>query len=183
MANEAQQSLQERRRERAREYAGGQFKESSGKAEAAAGAHGRFRASRGRLQKRKAGQKAATAGAKDRSGRAHKHKISNVSAVLMISVALFFDIIIALINLIPVAGQIISMVIGAVAYAIFFLWFAMKGVRLMTPKKIAAMGTGLLISIIPIINVLPAVTASVILTIIFDRKEILPLAGKIPKVI
>jgi len=101
----------------------------------------------------------------------------------MISVALFFDIIIALINLIPVAGQIISMVIGAVAYAIFFLWFAMKGVRLMTPKKIAAMGTGLLISIIPIINVLPAVTASVILTIIFDRKEILPLAGKIPKVI
>ncbi len=108
----------------------------------------------------------ATSGSEDES-----QKIGLGSIYLMIGTALFFDLIIFLINLIPVIGQIISIVIGGMAYIVFFLWFMMKGVKLMTGKRIAAMGSGLVISLIPLVNMLPAITGSVAITIWTTKKS------------
>ena len=109
-------------------------------------------------------------------------KISNVTAVLMVSVALFFDLIIGLVSLInfilPPLGAILSAPVIILGYATIYLWFMIKGVKLMTGKKLAAMGLGPVIALIPI---LPGVTTSTVLTIIFDRKEGLPLAGAISR--
>lgn len=103
---------------------------------------------------------------------AYSPQISNIWAFLMLGTALFIDIIVFFINLIPFIGQLISICIGFVAYLGFFLWFTLKGIRLMTPKRIAAMGTGFLISLIPLLNMLPEITFSVVATIMSTRVKL-----------
>jgi len=90
----------------------------------------------------------------------------------MIGVALCFDIAVFLINLIPILGQFIGIGIGFIAYLTFFLWFMLKGVRIMTPKRAITLGTGFLISLIPILNMLPELTISVALTIASTRVKL-----------
>lgn len=100
-------------------------------------------------------------------------KISKETAWMMITVAIFFDLISFLINLIPIVGQVISIAIPIVAYPTFFLWFMLKGVKLMTTKRIAAMGGGFVVEVIPLVNMLPGVTASVVFTILSTKvKEV-----------
>jgi len=110
-------------------------------------------------------------------------KIGKVTAIFMLIVAIFFDVLVFRINFIPVLGQVLSIGITVFAYAIFLFWFILKGVKLMSGKKIAAMGGGFLVEIIPIVNMLPAVTFSVAMTILLDRKELRSAArivGKVP---
>ncbi len=99
-------------------------------------------------------------------------QISSIWATIMVGVALCFDIIVFLINLIPILGQVVGMIIGFIAYLIFWLWFTLKGVSLMRPKRAAAMGTGFLISLIPILNMLPEITISVVITIASTRVKL-----------
>lgn len=99
-------------------------------------------------------------------------KISNTVAFIMVSVAIFFDVSVFLINLIPIAGQIIGSIIGIFAYLIFIFWYLMLGMRLLTRKRVSTIGGGLLISIIPILNMLPDITLSVLLTIASTRVKI-----------
>ena len=99
-------------------------------------------------------------------------QISSIWAFIMVGVALCFDAIVFFINLIPILGQIISPIIGFIAYMTFFLWFKLKGVDMMKFKRIATMGTGFLISIIPILNMLPEITISVVITIMSTRVKL-----------
>jgi len=99
-------------------------------------------------------------------------QISSTWAFIMVGVALCFDAIVFFINFIPLLGQIAGMIIGFVAYLTFWLWFMLKGVRMMTPKRAAAMGTGFLISLIPLLNMLPEITISVVITIASTRVKL-----------
>lgn len=99
-------------------------------------------------------------------------QISSAWAFIMIGVALCFDGVVFFINFIPFIGQIISIGIGFIAYLTFWLWFTLKGVRMMTPKRAAAMGTGFLVSLIPILNMLPEITISVVITIASTRIKV-----------
>ena len=70
------------------------------------------------------------------------NRIGNVTAAFMVVVAIFAD----LISLIPVVGTIIALVFGGGTLA---LWFLMKGVGLVSPKKMAVWGLNLLAEVIP----------------------------------
>jgi hypothetical protein len=124
---------------------------------------------REKLQKQREDQKAAAAGG---SKSKKKHKIDNVNAALMIATAIFFDIIIGFISLLnfllPPLGTILSAPIIVVGYATILLWLTIKGVRLLTAKKLVAMGLGSIVALIP---VLPGITTLTIMTVVFDRTE------------
>ncbi len=91
--------------------------------------------------------------------------LSYGTTFLLISTALFFDIFQFVINLIPVAGQIISILITGLAFMTFWLWFRIKGLKFNSPKRVLSMGLGTIIEAIPILNILPGWTISVLLII------------------
>ncbi|MEI6843280.1 MAG: hypothetical protein WCK48_02125 [bacterium] len=94
-----------------------------------------------------------------------KDEISFVQTVFMVTVAIIFDVVQALIELIPILGQIISIFIDIAAFFTFYLWFKMNGMNFSDPKKAGIMGGGFLIELIPILNALPAWTLAVVLLI------------------
>ncbi len=105
-----------------------------------------------------------------------KMKITGLTAVLMIGVALIIDLLVLFINLlhfIPVVGNFFASMfgylIGLTAGMIFTFWFFLKGVKLMTPKRILSMGSGWLIAIIPVLNTLPGWTIAITATIASSR--------------
>ncbi len=89
-------------------------------------------------------------------------KIKESQKWLMLGVAIFFDIVIALINLIPAVGQALSFFAGIFAFMTFWLWFKMNGMKFSSPKKAGAMIGGSIIEIIPVLNALPAWTATIL---------------------
>ncbi|MEK7390641.1 MAG: hypothetical protein AAB635_00710 [Patescibacteria group bacterium] len=102
--------------------------------------------------------------------------INNLTATLMISVAIFYDLIQALfdlLHLIPVIGNVIATVITAllsvVAWLTFYVWFKMHGVHFNSAKRAITMGAGFLIELMPILNILPAWTLAVVLIFLTAR--------------
>lgn len=93
-------------------------------------------------------------------------KLTKIVIFLMVSLAIVFDLINFLINFIPIIGQIISIFVSIVGYSIFIIWFMLKGIKLTTKKRAASMGIGCIIELLPLVNMLPAMTASVVLTIL-----------------
>ncbi len=85
----------------------------------------------------------------------HHTKFGGVTFILMLIVALLFDGIQILVQLIPVAGQILGSAIGLIAFMTFFLWFAMKGMRFLTAGRIIAMTGTLFVEVIPLASALP----------------------------
>jgi len=76
--------------------------------------------------------------------------------VLMICVAIFFDVLQWLLAFIAV-----DWLAGIFAALTFFVWFALHGISFWKPKRIIASTGGLLIEMFPIIAALPAVTLAV----------------------
>jgi len=98
-------------------------------------------------------------------------EIGSATAFLMIFVALIYDLFQLIINLIPIAGQILSFVITIFAFLTFYLWFKIYGRSFVSPKRAMAMGAGVIIEIIPIISILPGWTVAVILLIGIEKLE------------
>lgn len=96
-------------------------------------------------------------------------QLKDTTIGLMISVALFYDGLQALLQLIPVAGQILAGLVAIFAFLTFWLWFRLNGIKFSTPKRSAVMGTGFIIELIPILNILPAWTLAVAI-IVADLK-------------
>lgn len=107
-------------------------------------------------------------------------KISKITMVAMIAVALFFDGIqfaAGLINFIPFVGFILALVITSgvsiFAWLTFFLWFRLAGSKFDSKIVSTTVGT-FFIELIPILNALPAWTLSiVVIFIFFQTKKIL----------
>ncbi len=88
----------------------------------------------------------------------------------MLGVAVFFDTLNALIQLIPIAGQIIAVYLGIFAQLLFWFWFTINGVTFNTAKSFRFFGINIL-ELIPLLNALPALTASVIITLQQVKKD------------
>jgi len=95
-----------------------------------------------------------------------KEKLKNTTIGLMVGVALFFDALGALLNLI-----FMYWVVTIVAYPTFWLWFHFKGIKLLTPKRLSIQGGTLLAELIPLFSALPAITAMVALTVMSTKAK------------
>ena len=84
--------------------------------------------------------------------------------VLMVVVALFFDVLQWLLAFI-----FMDWLAGFYAFLTFFVWFKLHGITFMKPKRALTMGAAGLIEIIPWLAALPAWTAAVII-IALDTK-------------
>ena len=101
------------------------------------------------------------------------HRISTVSAGLMIGVAVLIDGIQFLLTL-TVIGSLVSMLLSVFVWVAFLLWFALQGVSYFD-KGAATRGFILIFSVIvelvPMINALPATTLGVVALVIHTRME------------
>ena len=104
----------------------------------------------------------------------NKEKGLKVTTVwLMISVALFFDALQALLTLV-----FLGWLAGLFATLTFWLWFRMHGISFMKPKRLAVFGGSALIEVIPFLSILPAWTLAVgYLALSSKLKEVVPIAG------
>src|SRR3989338_9491758 len=80
------------------------------------------------------------------------------TVVLMIAVALFFDALQTLLTFI-----FMGWLVGIFAGLTFYIWFKLRGMSFMKPKRFAAFGTSSIIEMFPFIplSALPALTVSV----------------------
>ncbi|OHB05806.1 MAG: hypothetical protein A3B16_00430 [Candidatus Zambryskibacteria bacterium RIFCSPLOWO2_01_FULL_45_43] len=87
----------------------------------------------------------------------------------MICVAVFFDILQWLL-----AFVFMDWLAGFFAFMTFFVWFKIRGMSFMKPKRLLTFGGASLIEIIPWLSALPAWTAAIV---------ILALDSKVKKVV
>lgn len=100
-----------------------------------------------------------------------ERKINKETAFIMVGVALFIDLIVILLNFIPGPGWIIIWLVNVIVWSTFYIWFKVKGVSFSTSRRALSLGGGLLIEMIPIIDILPAWTMAVVLIIRSSWKE------------
>ncbi len=100
-----------------------------------------------------------------------QNRIDPTTGGIMIAVALLFDAMNAGINLIPLLGQVLSVLISLVAYLTFGFWFLKLGVGFVNPKRAASFFGSALIEAIPLLNILPGITVGVALTILVVQLE------------
>lgn len=106
-----------------------------------------------------------------------KSSLPKSTVVMMTITALFFDGLQAGLTLFGI-GLIASPFISVFAGLVFFLWFMLHGISLVTPKRFLAMGGGWLTELIPAVDALPAWTAAVWYTI--STTKVLETAQKLP---
>ncbi len=87
-----------------------------------------------------------------------KPQISDPIKVLMLVVAIFFDVVKFGINFIPVLGQVLSVFVGIFAQMTFWLWFKMKGVSYNSSKRLIPVISATLIGFIPFLDMIPDLT-------------------------
>lgn len=106
-------------------------------------------------------------------------KIGTGTWMILIGLALFFDVLEAAVGWIPAVGQILSTFIDMFAFATFWLIFQLNG-ETYSKKTILV---GFLIGFIPIINMLPECTATIV-KLYFDAKakKMVAKAGSVTKV-
>ena len=90
-------------------------------------------------------------------------RIDNITAGLMIAVAVVLD----LISLIP----FVNLISGLAATLIFGLWFFFRGVGFVNPRRIATWAAGLIVEAIPFLSILPGLTIAVTATIVMIKLE------------
>jgi|SRR3989338_5247776 len=96
--------------------------------------------------------------------------LNNTTIVLMGVVALFFDALGALFT--PIA---MYWLVSIFYLLTFFLWFAMHGITFWKPKRFLTMGGSFIVELIPIISILPAMTAAVLIVALDSKlKKIAP---------
>lgn len=111
-----------------------------------------------------------------------KIRVGSWTAGLLISVALLIDLLqflVSFLHVIPWAGNAIAFVVGTflsfVAYISLGVWFALLGINYFTGKRAALKILTILatfgIELIPLLNMIPAITAGVITMIMVSRME------------
>jgi hypothetical protein len=107
----------------------------------------------------------------DKNSKDTKPKISKKDFALLLFVAIFFDVVLSAIQLIPFVGSVASMVFNVIPLTLFYIFYSQLGISFSNPKKaISFWGAGI-IEFIPIVNIIPAWTAEVIFMYVLQRKE------------
>ena len=89
----------------------------------------------------------------------------------MFGVALVIDLIQFLLDLILI-GFIVDPIISIFAYLMFWFWFKLRGVSFTNPKRAAIGGISFLLELIPGLDMLPALTAGVVMTYLSTRVKV-----------
>lgn len=102
-----------------------------------------------------------------------KRRISSIQAIFMLAVAGVFDLIQFLISFIPYVGWIISVFLSIFVWLTFYMWFKLNGISFLDKGARLAITffLGAIIEVIPIINILPGWTLSVVLMLLIIRAE------------
>jgi hypothetical protein len=103
----------------------------------------------------------------------NKPQISKKDFIYMLVVAIFFDLVLALIQLIPIAGSVAASVFNVIPLMGFFIWYKLLGLNFANPKKAFTFFGCSFIEFIPPINILPAWTASIVIMYILQKKDII----------
>lgn len=88
-------------------------------------------------------------------------KINKSTAVMMVCVAGFIDLIQFLLNFIPLVGWVIIWIINAIVWLTFYIWFRARGINF-NSKKSTNLAGAFVLEFIPIVDALPAWTFAVI---------------------
>lgn len=101
-----------------------------------------------------------------------RRRIPNTTAILMISVALLFDLIQFILTALFIGMILNPVIVTPLAWFTFFLWYKFRGVNI-TDKvsRFATMTVTPLIEFIPMINALPAWTLGVFIMISIVKAE------------
>lgn len=100
----------------------------------------------------------------------NKKGLTNQTIIFMLAVALFFDALQTLLAFI-----FMDWLVSIFAGLTFYLWFKIKGMSFMKPKRLAAFGGASLVEMIPALAVLPAWTASIAYLAIDSKiKKVVP---------
>src|SRR3989344_1028705 len=101
-----------------------------------------------------------------------RNRANPTTFFLMLSVAIFFDVLQAILLLIPFLGWILSSLISIFAWLTFYVWTSIKGWGLSdTLKQIVVNWVLPLMEIVPILNTLPTWTLKVVLSYSFLKAE------------
>ena len=100
-----------------------------------------------------------------------KQPLSVTDFILMLVVALMFDGVLSLIQLIVVVGSVASSVFNVVPAMLFFIWFYLKGISFAKKKNSLSFFGATLIEFIPVLNILPAWTSEVVAMYIMQKKD------------
>jgi len=100
-----------------------------------------------------------------------KYRIGQITMWLMLGVALFIDVIEFLLTAIGI-GVVVDWLTWVVSWLIFPIWFIIKGASYSRNKKLFR-GTllGMLIGLVPVLNALPELTATIWFNIVAVREE------------
>jgi len=93
----------------------------------------------------------------------HKKRIGNLTFGLMVALAIILDII----SIIPGANIIVDIV----AALVFGLWFMLRGVGFVNPRRFSVGIIAIIIELVPFLSILPGITAGVVITILSVRTE------------
>lgn len=95
--------------------------------------------------------------------------VSRITFLMMMAVAIVCDISLALIALVPYVGWVINGLLSPCVFILFFTWYKIKGIKYTSMRKMAVLPAGLLIEMIPYVNILPGWTVSVFLNTQGDK--------------
>ena len=98
-------------------------------------------------------------------------RIDKTTGVVMVAVAVLFDAVNAGLNLIPLLGQVLAVLVSIIAYLTFGFWFLRRGVGFVNPKRAASFFGSAIIEAIPVLNILPCITVGVALTVLVVQLE------------
>ena len=102
-----------------------------------------------------------------------RSKITKMLFAKMLAVAIFFDVSLGAIQLIPVAGSIMASVFNVVPLTVFYIWYKIEGTSFSNPKKAISFFGASLIEFIPLVNALPAWSAEITYMYILDKKDVI----------
>ena len=81
----------------------------------------------------------------------------------MIVVAIFFDVLQFGVNFIIGPGQIGAPLMEIFAQLTFWLWFKLNGISYTSSKRLASVAGGMLVGVIPFVDMLPELTIEIII--------------------
>lgn len=99
-----------------------------------------------------------------------QERISNITAVFMIAVALLFDGVQAFFEWILI-GFVVNWLINILAWLTFFVWFKFKSVSFMNLKRSAIFNGGFFLELIPLVAELPLWTATIVTMVMMVKLE------------
>lgn len=103
----------------------------------------------------------------------NKPKVSKKDFILMLVVAIFFDVTLAGIQLIPFAGSVAASVFSVIPFMSFFIWYKILDIDFVNPKKAFTFFGCSFIEFIPGLNAFPAWTLSIIIMYILQKKDVI----------